>query len=186
MKKKELGLMALMFIIGIICVSWAIFYYFTRYADETLIPFGEIMFIFPFIVMLFWVLIFYIKSLILILNNRRKKKKRDDIISYSFGIVAVIPLLFPLIWLCVLGVIDIINGPKEITLYRVQMTEKETYGKYSHTKHYLEGVTPDYKQEKIEFRFYRQASDDIDKLLEKNHKLKIYYFENLNIAYLVE
>lgn len=184
MKKREWGAKQICLVLLFPLVSWFIGDYFEQFADENLIPLKEIMYIFPLIVLMLFIFISFAKDLIIKLNNR-KTKNTKGIKKELIGLISTSVILFLCLWPCILAVNDIIDGPKEITLYNVKMV-RERIGHKGAAHYYLLGTTSHGVSKKIEFWFGRQSEKEIDELIENNIKLKIYYFESSNAAYYVE
>lgn len=180
MKKSKVGLRKLIVFCIIWISSWSLYIYFRASVGENLLPFMDILFYFPIIVLMLHITISLCKDLITILKTKRKNKIKSLFVEIiCSGIV-----LFILLWFCILSGKDIVEGPKETTLFNVKLVERRGSRRRKH--YYIKGVTSDNKQIELSFKHYRQSTKDINELIKKNIYLKISYFENSKFAYSVE
>jgi len=80
------------------------------------------------------------------------------------------------------GIMDLINGPKEIIINDAQIVEKRFFRRVGYTTNYfITGESLNNDNKSIQIR--KTDKEEISKKVEKNNKIKVYYFENLNIVY---
>lgn len=180
MKKSKVGLIELIIFCIIWVSSWCLCIYVRKLGNENLLPFREILIALPFVVFMIYITILLCKDLVMILNTKRKKEIKEQVIGIICGGI----ILFLLLWPCILSGKDIIEGPKEITLFGLEMVEESGYRGRKH--YYIKGVTSENEPIKLNLQLYCQSRQDIEELIKKNIYLKINYFENSKSAYYVE
>lgn len=86
---------------------------------------------------------------------------------------------------CYGALFELISGPKEIIIDDEQIKIHHSGEKYSIKHYYITGETLTHEYKSIEIGG-DNSRENVAKLLEKNDKFKIYYFEKLNRIYTVE
>lgn len=179
-KKSEIGPKELIIFCIIWVLSWCLCVYVRKLGNENLLPLRDFFIYFPFVFSMFYIIILLCKDLRIVLNTKRKKEVQEQ---FSALICSVIILLI-LLWPCVLSIKDVFKGPKEITLFGLEVVEESGYRGRKY--YYLKGVTSEDEPMKLNLQLYCQSRQEVEELIKKNIYLKIHYFENSNSVYYVE